>query len=136
MLRFSARCLVDYKKVAKSIKRAEIKSLSHAAAAIRVYAAKSIRQSPRRRPSAPGSPPHTRKGALRRSILYALLEENGTQTAIVGPSFDLIGLTGKTHEFGGRYKGAEYPARPFMGPALSVIANRLPEFFKGSVQDN
>lgn len=117
-----------------AVRRAEIRSLSHAAAATRLYAARSIRKSPRSRPSAPGSPPHTRKGLLPRSILYALLEDRGTPFAIVGPSFDLVGLSGKAHEFGTRFKGVDYPARPFMGPAISVIGNRLPNFFAGSIR--
>gem|GEM_PF-455941 len=134
MIRFAGGGSVDYRKVAAAVKRAEIRSLSHAAAAIRIQAVRSIRQSPRSQPSAPGAPPHTRKGRLRRAILYALLEESGTLFAIVGPSFDLVGLSGKAHEFGGRFRGGDYPARPYMGPALDVIANRLPSFFAGGLQ--
>ena len=136
MIRFAARGHVDYKRAMRAVKRAEIRSLTHAAAAIRLYAAKSIRQSPRNRPSAPGTPPHTRRGLLPRSILYALLEERGSPVAIVGPSFNLVGLAGKAHEFGDVFRGNDYPARPYMGPALSVIANRLPSFFAGSVKEN
>ena len=135
MIRFAGGGSVDYKKAMAAVKRAEIRSLSHAAAAIRLQAVRSIRQSPRNHSAAPGSPPHTRKGQLRRAILYALLEENGTPFAIVGPSFDLVGLSGKAHEFGGPYRGGDYPARPFMGPALDVIANRLPGFFAGAVKN-
>ena len=135
MIRLGARGCLDYRKAMTVVKRAEIKSLSHAAAAIRLQAVRSIRQSPRSRPAAPGSPPHTRKGLLRRSILYALIEENVAPAAIVGPSFDLAGLSGKAHEFGGQFRGVDFPVRPFMGPALDVIANRLPSFFAGSVKE-
>lgn len=117
-----------------SVKRAEIRSLSHAAAAVRLRAARSIKQSPRRHPSLPGTPPHTRRGLLPKSILYALLEERGIPVAIVGPSFNLIGLSGKAHEFGDHFRGSDYPERPYMGRALSVIANQLPVFFAGSVK--
>jgi len=136
MIRFAGGGSVDYRKAMQAIRRAEIRSLSHAAAAIRLQAVRSIRQSPRNQPSAPGTPPHTRKGQLRRAILYALLEENGMPFAIVGPSFDLVGLSGKAHEFGGPYRGGNYPARPYMSPALDVIANRLPAFFAGSIQES
>ena len=135
MIRFTARGHIGYKKAMAAIKRAEIRSLIHAAAAIRLYAARSIRQSPRDNPSAPGAPPHTRRGLLRKSILYALLEERGTPVAIVGPSFDLAGLSGAAHEFGRHFRGVDHTPRPFMGPALDVIANRLPEFFGNSIQE-
>jgi hypothetical protein len=134
VIRFAARGTVDYKRVAAAMKRAEIRSLSHAAAALRLHAAQSIRSGAR--PSAPGSPPHTRKGLLRKSILHALVEENGTPVALVGPSFNLVGLSGKAHELGGAYRGQDYPARPYMKPALSVIANRLPSFFSDSVKES
>ena len=135
MIRFIARGRVDYRKVMRAVKRAEIRGISHAAAAIRLYAARSIRRSPRNRPSRPGTPPRTRRGLLSKSILYALLEESGTPTAIVGPSFNLVGLSGKAHEFGGAFRGNDYPARPYMRPALSVIASRLPSFFVDSVNE-
>ena len=117
-----------------AVKRAEIRSLSHAAAALRFQAVRSIRTAPRDQPSRPGTPPHTRKGALRKAILYALLEERGMTVAIVGPSFSLVGLSGKAHEFGGSFRGDDFPKRPYMKPALDVIANRLPDFFAGSIR--
>jgi hypothetical protein len=136
MIRFSARGQVDYRKVMRAMKRAEVRGITHAAAALRLRAARSIKVSPRSRPSAPGSPPRTRRGLLPKSILYALLEEGGTPVAVVGPSFNLVGLSGKAHEFGGAFRGADYPARPYMKPALSVIANRLPAFFVDSVKES
>ena len=135
MIRFAGGGSVDYRRVMQAVRRAEIRSLTHAAAAIRLHAVRSIRQSPRSQPSAPGTPPHTRKGQLRRAILYALLEENGFPVAIVGPSFDLAGLSGKAHEFGIHFRGVDFPARPFMGPALDVVSNRLPAFFRGSIKE-
>ena len=135
MIRLTGGGSLDYRRMAAAIRRAEIRSLAHAAAAIRVQAVRGIKQTPRNQPSAPGAPPHTRKGQLRRAILYALLEENGFPAAIVGPSFDLVGLSGKAHEFGGHFKGADYPKRPFMAPALKVIETRLPAFFDGSLRE-
>ncbi len=134
MIRLSARGSIDYRRTMAAVKRAEIRSLSHAAAAIRLYAARSIRKSPRRQPSAPGAPPHTRRGLLPRSILYALLEERSVPVALVGPAFNLVNLAGKAHEFGGLFRGRDYPARPYMRPALSMISNRLPDFFANSVK--
>ena len=135
MLRFAGGGCVDYRKTMQAIRRAEIRSLSHAAAAIRLHAVRGIRQSPRSQPSAPGTPPRTRKGRLRKAILYALLEEYGMPFAIAGPSFDLVGLSGKAHEFGVPFRGVDFPARPFMGPALDAISNRLPSFFSNSIKE-
>lgn len=129
MLRLTSRAWVDYRRVAAATKRGERRALTRAAAAIRLTAARSIRQS--RNASVPGSPPHTRQGRLRRAILYALLEEDGFQAAFIGPSVDLFGTAGKAHEFGGYFRGELYPERPFMQPALSLIGNRLPAFFSG-----
>lgn len=135
MIRFAARGHVDYRRVRAAVRRAEIRGLTRAAAVLRLHAARSLRKAPRDQPSPPGTPPHTRKGLLPKSILYALLEERGSPVAIVGPSFNLAGLSGKKHEFGGRFGGDEFPERPFMKPALDVIANRLPSFFSGSIKN-
>lgn len=127
MFRFHARGWVDYRRVMEAAKQAERRGIARAAAALRLTAVRGIRKS--QAPSAPGRPPNTRKGRLRKAILYALLEERGMPAAVVGPSFYLFGLAGKAHEFGIRFRDEDYPARPFMGPALDVIANRLPTFF-------
>ena len=127
MLRFAARAWVDRRRVMDALRRSRRKGLFRAAGAIRVQAARSIIQSAS--PSEPGRPPHTRKGLLRRSILFAIQEERGLLSAIIGTSYDILGPAGRAHEFGGRFRKEVYPKRPFMEPALSVVANRLPEFF-------
>jgi hypothetical protein len=111
--------------------RAKRRGRIRAAAAIRLQAARSIIQSAS--PSAPGRPPHTRKGLLRRSILFALQEEHGLLAAIIGTSHDILGPAGRAHELGGRFRKEDYPKRPFMEPALSVVSNRLPDFFRGGL---
>ena len=132
MIRFRAHAWLDYRRLQTALARAEKRGVARVAAAIRLTAVRSIRAS--RVASAPGRPPHTRYGRLRRAILYALLEEDGYPGAIIGPSFDLFGLAGKAHEFGGKFRKEYYPKRPFMRPALqSVIANQLPDIFRNSV---
>ncbi len=131
MLRFAARAWVDRRRGQDALRRCRRRGLLRAAAAIRLTAARSIRQSAR--PSEPGRPPHTRRGLLRRSILYALKEERGLTAALIGTSSDILGPAGRAHEFGGRFRREVYPKRPFMKPALNVIANRLPEFFRSGL---
>ena len=110
--------------------RANFTCLTHAAAAIRLTARRSIRRS--KRQSSPGSPPHTRAGQLKRAILYAV--ERQKANAIIGPSAQVVGTSGHAHEFGGRYRKQNYPKRPFMGPALMENLTRLPKFWAGSVK--
>jgi phage gpG-like protein len=51
----------------------------------------------RKKPSAPGSPPNTQTGALKRAIKFAADDK----TATVGPTKTAIGYIGQLHEFGG-----------------------------------
>jgi hypothetical protein len=117
-------------KVAQRAKAGSIKSLGHAAAALRLIARRSIRRSPG--PSTPGSPPHTRAGQLKRAIMYAV--DNTKTLAVIGPDVSLMGKASMAHEFGGRFRGARYPKRAFMGPALEKIRPRLPKMWAKSVK--
>jgi len=128
MLRFTARAWIDRRRFEDTVRRANRRGLIRAAAAIRLQAARSIIQSAS--PSQPGRPPHTRKGLLRRSILYALKEEGGLLAALIGTSYDILGPAGRAHEFGGRFRREVFPKRAFMKPALNVIANKMPEMFR------
>jgi len=116
--------------VERKAKDGSIQALDHAAAAIRLTARRSIRRSDKY--SDPGTPPNTRKGQLREAILYAVEKDRGA--AVIGPTYDMMGVSATAHEFGGMYMGSHYPARPFMGPALEAIQPRLPDFWQGSVK--
>jgi phage gpG-like protein len=109
---------------------ANFRNLGHAAAAIRLTARRSIRR--RQGPSAPGRAPHTRAGALRRSIVYQVDRER--QRAVIGPAFSGVGRSATAHEFGGRYRRDRYPRRPFMGPALTTNQDRLPKHWRASIR--
>lgn len=81
--------------------------------------------------SAPGTPPHSRRGQLKRGIKYTAVEGDKARF-VVGPTDTSVGQTAALHEFGGaaqrgRYKGRRYPPRPFMRPALE---RELPRFAK------
>ena len=121
---------LDRRKVLKKAQQAHIKNLGHAGAALRLTARRSIRT--RKKPSPPGTPPHSRRGQLKRSIAYALEPRN--QRVVIGPDADVVGTSGKAHEFGGSYRSEKYPKRPFMGPALQKLRDRLTAFWANSVR--
>jgi len=83
--------------VRKAVRRAAYKNLRHAGASLRLAAQYSIRK--RVNPSEPGTPPHTRQGALRNSILFAVEDEH---TAVIGPSVAPISDVARAHEHGGQ----------------------------------
>lgn len=85
--------------VRKAMSRAAFKNLGHAGASLRLAARRLIRT--RQDYSQPGSPPNTRKGALRNSILYAV---EGDHTVVIGPSATLISDVARVHEHGGRQR--------------------------------
>ena len=116
--------------VARKAKRANIQSLAHAGAAIRLAARRGIRR--RKKASPAGQPPSTRRGLLRSAILYAVEKQNNL--VVIGPEHSKVGRSGSAHEHGGRYRRQWYPQRPFMRPALEKNKDRLPKFWAGSVK--
>jgi len=120
----------DAATVRRRVRQANIESLGRAGGAIRLTARRSIRRSDK--PSAPGSPPHTRKGQLSRAIMYAV--EQQKQCVVIGPEYATLGPAGVPHEFGGSFRGQSYQKRPFMGPALMKIKDRLPSQWAGSIR--
>jgi len=124
------RTRADIPRVLRAARRANIESLAHAGASVRLTARRSIRQSTR--PSDPGCPPRTRRGQLRRSIRYSV--EKHQQRVVIGPEYRTVGQSARAHEFGGRYRTQRYPRRPFMGPALEKTRDRLPTHWAGSVR--
>ena len=84
------------------------------------------------RSSAPGSPPHSRRGLLKSAILFGV--EKRASTAVIGPAETVIGTAMKAHEFGGTYRKRRYPKRPLMGPTLERTASKLPALWENSVK--
>ena len=120
----------SFDKVKAKSQQSNFKSLGHAAASIRLIARRSIRR--RQTAAMPGTPPNTRRGQLKRSIMYSLDKQRGV--ALIGPDFDVVGAAGKAHEFGGNFRRERYPKRPFMGPALEKVKDRLPSMWAGSIR--
>jgi hypothetical protein len=87
----------ETKKVERLLAAANKTQLAAAGAYLTGIARRMIKTSPE--PSAPGHPPHTRKGQLRRAIVFGV--ERDGHGVVVGPTRNGIGLIGHTHEFGG-----------------------------------
>ena len=130
MIGVRVRSRFNGRHVRRRVRSANITNLAHAGAALRLIARRSIRRSPS--PSPVGSPPHTRRGQIKRAILYKL--EKADQRVVIGPAQETLGDSAMAHEFGGRFRGERYRARPFMGPALQTIRPRLPAFWQNSVK--
>lgn len=117
------------------IDQANYRALRKAAGTIRLIARRSIREAPQGQASPPGKPPRTRgRKRLRESVLYAV--HPAGDEAVIGPSRSMIGPAGAAHEFGGEFRGDDYPARPYMGPALSKAASggKLAAHWRNSIK--
>lgn len=130
--------LVDFKlskvidstsNVAEAVSRGAVRMLRKASFFVFKTARDSIEISPDASPA--GTPPHSRSGQLQRALAYDV--DPKTETAVIGPRFSFVGVSAVPEEFGGEYKGAMYPERSFMGPALQGNINLLAEGFTGEV---
>lgn len=83
--------------------------------------------------STPGTPPNTRRGLLKTSLLFGV-EKQKTPSVVIGPAESMIGTAMYAHEFGGRYKKQRYPKRPLMGPTLQKTASKIPKLWEKSVK--
>ena len=120
----------DVKRLKDKARKGTFRSLAHAGAVVRLTARRGIKKKPRA--SAAGKPPHTRRGQLKRALLYKV-EKEGLRV-VIGPTYSMVGLSGHAHEFGGKYRRENYPKRPFMGPALSKVASRIPKIWQSSIK--
>ena len=110
--------------------KASVDVLRRMGAYIRRVAQSKVRQS--RNPSQPCEPPHTRRGALKRGILFGV--DRRTGSVVVGPSIRFVGTSMQAHEFGGGYKRERYPKRPLMGPSLRESAPHLAKMWEDAVK--
>ncbi len=117
------------KRVADAADTTTFRNLGHAAASIRKTAMAEITNA--EGPSEPGTPPHSRRGQLRRAIKFDV--DKASETAVIGPEASIVGEAGAAHEFGGEFRGQDYPERPFMEPALEANVDRFASEWAGSI---
>ena len=108
------KLIIETRKVEQAVDRLTLRVLYKQAAYVRITAARSIKRS--KKPSAVGSPPHTQTGQLKRAIRFEV--DRTRQAAIIGPSFDVVGIAGAEHELGKQFRRERHEPRPFMRPAL------------------
>ena len=125
------KCEVEFDEdgLVARIARASRDILRRAGAYVRRVAQRKVVTSPK--PSQPGSPPHSRKGLLKRAILFG---SDGDKSVLVGPGFNFVGPSMFAHEFGGKYRRERYPKRPLMGPALKESAPHVAKMWKDAVK--
>lgn len=117
------------RKLLREIDFTAFKNAAHAAARIRKDAQESLIKA--EGASKPGTPPHTHKRQFLKNAITFDVSESGE--AVVGPRFSRVGESGEAHEFGGEYKGAEYPERKFMLPAMERNVARFAGEWAGSI---
>lgn len=131
----------DEKKIIRASDRAKWRALSKIGAFVRRRAKQSIRQ--RKRPSAPGSPPSSHTGLLKRFIYFSM--DRPRSSVVIGPA--RLDSTGDSRapaalEYGGsssvrarrQRKPIQVAARPFMGPALAAEAPGFVAMWKNRVR--
>ena len=126
------KCRIEFeeKRILLLVEGGNNKALRRAGAYIRKAAQNKVTTSDRS--SAPGSPPHTRRGLLKNAILFGT--EKRKQSVVIGPTESIIGTAMSAHEFGGKYRKRRYPKRPLMGPTLQKTASHLPKLWENSVK--
>jgi hypothetical protein len=117
------------KKVYTAAQRAASKAIAKSAYRIFRDAQSTIIRDPD--PSTPGTPPHTRRGMLRKGIRYQV--NYRVPDAVIGPVGSVLADIGELHEFGGERYGSEYPPRPYMQPALDRDLDNFAGDFTGSI---
>ena len=126
------KCRIEFddRRILIAVQNSNNIALRRAGAYIRKAARNRITTS--EKASAPGSPPHTRQGLLKQSLLFGV--EQRRQSVVIGPAESMIGTAMVAHEYGGRYRKRRYPKRPLMGPTLVKTANKLPSLWEKSVK--
>jgi hypothetical protein len=79
-----------------------------------------------------GAPAGTFDQVFRNAIKYAVVA--AAQSVVIGPDHEVAADSGAAHEFGGPFRQEQYQKRPFMGPALEKVKDRLPRMWAASVK--
>lgn len=121
----------ESRRILAAVGRGNLKALRQAGAYIRKVARHAVSRSAKA--SLPGRPPHTRQGLLKRAVLFGV--EARREAVLIGPAASLIGSVMAAHEFGGRFRGRNYPKRPLMGPSLEQSKHHLPALWKDVMKE-
>ena len=134
----------DTDRVKRAAGAAARRNLSKAGAFVRTAARSSIRK--RKRISAPGQPPSSHTGLLKRFIFFGY--DSARKTVVVGPMRlnQKVGAAPEALEHGGRStvvsgrrgrhrkRRIRIQARPFMGPAMRKEAPKFAGLWANSVR--
>ena len=120
----------DEKTLLAKVAGASIDILRRMGAYVRTVARRKVKTSDK--PSPPGSPPHSKTGALKRGLLFGV--EKREKRVLIGPGFKFVGTSASAHEFGGKYKKERYPKRPLMGPSLRESIPHLSKMWREAVK--
>lgn len=147
MIDVKCKVSTSTQNVGKAIDKAAYRNFGHAAASIRKAARDSIQKAPKeerrgarrrkgkavrratRAASPPGSPPFTGRGQIKRATVFDADKEG----AVIGPRYSVLGTSAAAHEHGGEYRGANYPKRSFMLPAMEANLSRFAASWEGSI---
>ena len=142
MLDLRFKMFFNSPKVIASVERGTRRVLSRFGAFVRQRAKSSIRK--RKKPSAPGSPPSSHSGLLKKFIWFSY--EPNRRSVVIGParlSGNNRGDAPSLLEYGGtttirrrksRRRVRRIRARPYMGPAFEKERVRLPVLWKNSIR--
>ena len=131
----------DSAKVIKRTDRATRRALSKFGAFVRRTSKQSIRK--RKKTSAPGKPPSSHTGLLKKFIFFGYDARN--KSVVIGPerlSQNKRGDAPSVLEYGGSIKvkrrgqnrSVKIKQRPFMGPAFEKEKQNLPSIWKNSIK--
>lgn len=127
---FNVRIEFEEDNLVGAMKYANKKALRKVGAYVRKTASNQIHKS--KQSSIAGSPPNTRRGLLKRSILFSV--EESTSSVVIGPAYSFVGISAIAHEFGGVFRHRKYPQRAFMRPALEKSAPYLPKMWQDAIK--
>lgn len=121
-------CKIEFEedKILLLVDQINTKGLRRAGAYIRKSARNKVKTSATA--SSPNSPPNTRRGLLKNSLLFGVDKQR--KSVVIGPAEKFIGKSMTAHEYGGTYRKRRYPKRPLMGPALIQTSKKLPKMWE------
>ena len=125
------RVVFDSDAVRNAVRKGGVKSLRQAGAYVRKAARHAVKKSPKA--SSAGTPPHTRRGLLKRSLLFGV--EPRRMAVVIGPAYQFVGISMTAHEFGGMYRRRKYPKRALMEPTLQKTAPKISKMWADSVKN-